>query len=213
MYYTAGPDLSFCFVGGRAVFLAVQVDRYFCTGPTLGRALQQELLDGRLETGALHSRLKLPPPEVAAPLEQRDISIPSESLYERSADTSRFPQYANAVLRDVISTMALRFFSLSTIIKRLEAHKRRIKRLNRDGQDEVIAESYVFADRLCSSRNRCLARSVALTLHLIGRGYAPSLVIGVRLNPFLAHCWVQNDRIVMTDVVDRVHEFSPILVI
>jgi hypothetical protein len=41
----------------------------------------------------------------------------------------------------------------------------------------------------------------------------PSLVLGVRINPFAAHAWVQiGDRVLVGDY-DQVRLFTPILVV
>jgi len=38
-------------------------------------------------------------------------------------------------------------------------------------------------------------------------------VIGIRPDPFLAHCWVQHKGLVLNDDIDNVRTFTPILVI
>jgi hypothetical protein len=66
--------------------------------------------------------------------------------------------------------------------------------------------------RLWSAENKCLPRSLALANALRSAGGAARLVIGVRLNPFAAHAWVQDGTIVLNDTVDHVLLFTPILV-
>jgi hypothetical protein len=66
--------------------------------------------------------------------------------------------------------------------------------------------------RLWSAENRCLPRSLALANALRNAGGAARLVIGVRLNPFAAHAWVQDGAIVLNDTLDHVLLFTPILV-
>jgi hypothetical protein len=36
-------------------------------------------------------------------------------------------------------------------------------------------------------------------------------VIGVKLNPFAAHCWLQVGDVVLNDLPERVAAFTPIL--
>jgi hypothetical protein len=62
-------------------------------------------------------------------------------------------------------------------------------------------------------RERCLFDSLVLTRFLIGYGVAPSLVIGVTMRPFHAHCWVQFGDAVLVGELDFIRRYGPILVI
>lgn len=59
--------------------------------------------------------------------------------------------------------------------------------------------------------DNCLARSLGFRMLAFRRGYRPTLVIGVKLDPFAAHCWVQTGTRVDNDSVERVRHFTPIL--
>ncbi|MDQ2762376.1 MAG: lasso peptide biosynthesis B2 protein, partial [Pseudomonadota bacterium] len=59
----------------------------------------------------------------------------------------------------------------------------------------------------------CLSRSLAFRKLALRRGYRPSLVIGVKLDPFAAHCWVQTGGRVDNDTLDRTRLYEPILVL
>jgi len=61
--------------------------------------------------------------------------------------------------------------------------------------------------------NECLPRSLAFRRLALRYGHRPSLVIGVRINPFGAHCWVQSGERVDSDSIERVRLFTPIHVI
>lgn len=75
-----------------------------------------------------------------------------------------------------------------------------------------IAIGYRHARRYLSQDNQCLARSVALT-QLLGRaGQRVHLVIGVMV-PFAAHCWVQAGTTILSDDLDEVRPYRPILVL
>ncbi|RZM28193.1 MAG: lasso peptide biosynthesis B2 protein, partial [Sphingomonas sp.] len=69
-----------------------------------------------------------------------------------------------------------------------------------------------LARRLWSSRDRCLPRSLALAHALRASGSAARLVLGVALNPFTAHAWVQDGDRVVNDTLDHAALFTPILV-
>lgn len=61
--------------------------------------------------------------------------------------------------------------------------------------------------------DRCLVR--ALAVHSICRRHAipAKLVLGVRMNPFGAHSWVQYNRAVLVGDVEQVRLYTPILVV
>jgi hypothetical protein len=59
----------------------------------------------------------------------------------------------------------------------------------------------------------CLFDSLALVNFLAPYGAFPQWVYGVRLNPFAAHCWVQDSGVVLNDVVENVREYTPLMVV
>lgn len=56
----------------------------------------------------------------------------------------------------------------------------------------------------------CLVRSALLMSFLRRRGLRADWVFGVRLFPFMAHCWVQADDLCLNDDVERLTAYSPI---
>lgn len=58
----------------------------------------------------------------------------------------------------------------------------------------------------------CLTRSAMLAAFLRRGGLRADWVFGVRLWPFAAHCWVQQDDVCLNDDVERLVAFTPILV-
>jgi hypothetical protein len=55
--------------------------------------------------------------------------------------------------------------------------------------------------------------SLALVHFLRGFGFHPQWVFGVKLDPFGAHCWVQQDGGLLNDELDRTTLFTPIMVV
>ena len=48
---------------------------------------------------------------------------------------------------------------------------------------------------------------------MISDGLIPELVLGVKLRPFEAHCWVQYGDLLVSDHLGTVEPFTPILVL
>jgi hypothetical protein len=45
----------------------------------------------------------------------------------------------------------------------------------------------------------------------VSNGYEARLVLGVKLRPFGAHCWVEHEHMVVSDQLEMIHPFTPIL--
>jgi hypothetical protein len=59
----------------------------------------------------------------------------------------------------------------------------------------------------------CLFDSLALVEFLARYDVFPHWVFAVKMEPFGAHCWVQDGSVVLNDTVEYVREFTPIMVI
>jgi hypothetical protein len=62
-----------------------------------------------------------------------------------------------------------------------------------------------------AAKNHCLLDSLALLEYLAQFGQFPQWIFGVRSAPFAAHCWAQIGPVVLSDHVDHVGEFTPIM--
>ncbi|MFN7166777.1 MAG: lasso peptide biosynthesis B2 protein [Pannonibacter sp.] len=61
-----------------------------------------------------------------------------------------------------------------------------------------------------TTQDACLPRSLLLLAYLALRGVRADLVFGVRLSPFMAHCWVQQGRTVLNDHLENTASFTQI---
>lgn len=75
---------------------------------------------------------------------------------------------------------------------------------------EVFARLRVF---LFSHREECLHDSLALLEFLARYGIFPDWVFAVRARPFVAHCWVQYQDVVLNDTAEHVGSYTPIMVV
>lgn len=73
-----------------------------------------------------------------------------------------------------------------------------------------IIAAFAATSIILPSADRCLVR--ALAMHDLCRraGIHPLVIFGVRMNPFLAHCWVQLDGKVLIGDFEQVRLFTPI---
>jgi hypothetical protein len=64
-----------------------------------------------------------------------------------------------------------------------------------------------------SAKDRCLFNGLTLSLFLASHRILPRFVLGVRMDPFAAHCWVQFNDVVFDSTPEDVACFAPILAI
>lgn len=74
----------------------------------------------------------------------------------------------------------------------------------------AVAAAFARAPRYRNATDQCLLRSLAMRAMLARRGVGVDLVIGVTL-PFAAHCWIQAGPVVLSDPLDHVRNFTPLL--
>jgi hypothetical protein len=203
-------------VDKRAVFLDLRRDRYCTLGGAAALSFEklrcipggfasEELAEPLLATGMFakaseatdHSPPRLPAPEP---------TFSNEQVQPRIADL------AEILLLLVRTRRALRSQPFEQLIaKRFGRASGRVS-----GRPDValaLARRFNSARTLIPIAPMCLEDSLALHDWLARRSVFPMLAVGVKLDPFAAHCWLQLDRIVLNDSPDRVAAFTPILAI
>jgi hypothetical protein len=206
-------DLSFCFIGERAVLLDLEADRYFLLSGDPLRAVR-DAMAGRLagereiHFAALGDRpLLVPGRDAVAPVE---AAMPLRSALEAPAAASG--EYA---VRDVFAaqcrtSVALRFRGLRGAIARWRA-VRPVGLPLQDSETAVALAQFFAAKRaLVPLRRSCVPDSLALLRLLWRYGADADLLFGARLDPFAAHCWVQAEGQVLSDPLSNVVDFTPV---
>lgn len=199
---TITPTVSCGLVDGRPVFADIQEDSYFMLEPDEESVFLAKLRaysngdDLHLEVGRQHLQLV-------------NCAPPEASVLQNSILTSR------PALRDLIAVWwllaaARRSIRVSTIAETLGKIKRRKQSPPRNDKVLKLAERFVVARKLVPIPRNCLADSVALLRWLARHGERATLVFGVKLDPFAAHCWVQTDAVLLNDHLEHVERFTPV---
>lgn len=213
--------LFWCDCGGRAVFLDLPADRYFCLPREANAAFlrmtrdqpdrsDRERLDPLIRRGLMiegdSATTILPPPTV----EMTQSDFPTEPG-------------ARASLRD-IARMTLSELRIGWLLRRSPLHQV-IERVRRDGpkpgsvqkDQSRTAQAFVSAARVTAlwlrSHDRCLVRGLAMHALCRKEGLSTKLVLGVVAHPFTAHCWVQLGNKVLVGGYEQVRLYTPILVV
>lgn len=216
MNYQLRAGLAFCFVNARPVFLDVSRDRYFMTKVSLEAPFKQfvaggdpkrESLDRLMRAGILETaagqRGVPSPPDIAAPRR----SVIEEMRGERRAGLAAAAKTALCLMR---SRRRLRRDGFAGAIDWLRARKPYAV-ATRHAFIEALAAEFQSARCLFPAPPNCLPDSLALIEYLSQQGFAANLVIGVRLDPFGAHCWVQTREALLNEAADYAASFTPIL--
>jgi len=216
MAHPLRAGLAFCFVNERPVFLDVTRDRYFTIQGSLeaafkelvaGRDLSRESIDRLLSAGILEPEGGRPivpsPPRIVSP----GRSVIEGKFADRRAGFAVTVKTAICLVR---SRRRLRRDGFARIINELRARKRHTGDA-RHSFIEARAAEFQAARCLFPAPPNCLPDSLALLDYLYNQGVVADLVIGVRMAPYGAHCWVQTREALLNEAVDCAASFTPIL--
>ena len=215
------PGVSFCETAGRILFLDIVANRYFGLSldaeSSFRRLAAAEPLDTadaiRLRAMAQSGLL------AAADADLRPRACPPQpkpfhSLVDRQ-EHPRAGAVAGALARLTASSLALRARPLAAVLARLERRKSVASRAPGDAESVMgeVAAAFRRSMLIASPLDQCLPRSLAAAHRLLDHGVSADLVIGVRLRPFAAHCWVQRGPVLVNETIDQVRTFTPILIV
>ncbi|MDB5580800.1 MAG: hypothetical protein JWR80_5976 [Bradyrhizobium sp.] len=219
MRYRLRANLHHCIFGNRVIFLDADSGRYSCLGPQSDRALQRLIANDFFATDDVPDLEPLVRSGILVVLEGEDeppsasIPLPLSDLGSEWYSRAAISTVAMTVVAQLCSRSALRRRSLTKIRERTALSRRECGEIGEPRSMAIATEAaaaFARTELLFPRTDRCLPRSLAF-LGVCGRkGFFPSIVFGVRTNPFTAHCWAQYGTIVLNDQIDRVRLFTPI---
>lgn len=208
--------LSWCTWGDRAVFLNLARDRYFVL-PDLadsafrawaaGAAIPESALDQLVAAGVL----------VAGEGADRGPASFPPALRDLAGDVpcrSRLVDIASAAAGQLRARHSLRRTPVAILLGRIaEREGRGSARATEETGLHRVACAFASLTIVLSADDQCLPRALAARRMCDRRGLAAALVLGVRLDPFAAHSWVQAEDAVVVGDLEQVRLFTPILVV
>lgn len=220
--YALAPGISYCDAGGRQVFLDLDADRYFCLARDLEHAFVK-LTAGDDLTASDRTNLTV--------LMRRGILTvagsagfefaPAQTIRPRHAvvnaratGTLMQTAFATAMLLKIKSSLRRR--PLAELIAHLRSAKSKLDPISRDRKQiefAIIADAFRRAALITGSLDQCLALSLAILHRCLSAGLRAELIVGVKLRPFQAHAWVQSGDLLVSDSLDTIAPFTPILVV
>lgn len=214
MGWQLAEGTGYCEAGGELVFLDLVRDRYFALrGPD--RAAFERLTCGAPNTCEAMTRLVAS--GLIARCEGRDrlaptsVEVPQLDLGAESPGRSSLAMVLAATVALGWASRAARPGRLAATLAALGGGRSGMRR--NDAQIEALARSFAAARILVPVAPRCLSDALALERLLARRSLAATLVFGIRLRPFAAHCWLQSAQAVLIGSAEEAANFTPILVV
>lgn len=198
-------SVSWGLVDGRPVFMDADDDSYFMLEPEDEAAFLAKVRGTPCAASTeAASVLGVEQPVAIASCPQPQESV----LPPREADGH--PSVHDVLLAWRLVATARHSIRHRPIAKLLAGIERRSAVGRAGTASPSAAARFASARRFVPVPRNCLTDSIALVLWLERRGQRASLVFGVKLNPFGAHCWVQSDQLLLNDHVEHVERFTPV---
>ncbi len=203
--------LAFCVIDNRAVFLDIDGDRYFC----LPSKLNQAFLDGLSQPNGLKDEARERLAQVGVLTGPFTESFPSQPRVCSPAQDLKPGNPRRFLLSAAVAQSRMRFRLRRWSFSRIIQAERRRQKTHRSGGEPLEACQLYGSFRTLTpwfgEEDQCLARALAFRMIAMKHGHDASLVIGVKLDPFAAHCWIQDGPRLLNDRLERVRLFTPIL--
>jgi hypothetical protein len=212
-------NVHWCESGGRAIFLDIEADRYFCLPKSANDAFLR-LANARMQSGdderlgAIIARGLLVECS-ASNMIRRPPALETPTCDYAAAPQVGLPDLCRALAAEMRAARSLRTRPLRQAIAAasgLAPEWRSDPRASDRTVQAIVAASHAISF-LTRTHNRCLVRALAVHSTCKKRGISPKLVFGVIAHPFAAHCWVQLGSAVLVDGFEHARLYSPILVI
>lgn len=204
------PPLAYGLVAGRPLFLDLVEDSYFVLDPVESDSLPHREAD---IVASDRPGTPLPPAVLTPPTGAQ------RSVLEEQPRTRLSPAVAEVwtgllkVRRDLARRPLAGLLAAEQQRNRTRRPRRRKQQADTTGPDLTAEEARRFAAARVwvPAEPHCLTDSLALLRWLVRRRLSAELVFGARLDPFAAHCWLEDGPWLLNDHLDTVQPFTPVL--
>ena len=203
--------VSSCDIDGQTIFLDIKRNRYSAMKSGVGRALiagdyeavPPPILD---EVTALGWRGKAGDSRIFAPTQIEKPTIELAALSRGAHATAGL--FLSALAAIFVARYQLRTMSLERLLQAVVDSNGRAAEMPKRAAIEDIVYAAEAVERIVLGSKACLLKSLALQRLLSRHGHASALVFGVHLNPFRAHCWLQQRNVILNDTIERIGMFT-----
>ena len=221
-----------CRVNDAVIFLDTQTDSY---GAVVGEQMQllgavvhgwpaeppaeyderaRDLADQLVQKGILTTDAAHGKPASTIELKSNSVcaAVGLDLLEDRAI---RWFDIVNFLLAWSRASLSLRWRGLHKTLESLEARKLRHADAAFDAQ-KAVELVCVFRRLRCFFivfRERCLLHSLVLTHFLASYGLYPKFIMAIKLQPWGAHAWVQQDQFILDTTPTRIRDYTPIVAV
>ncbi|WP_288991071.1 lasso peptide biosynthesis B2 protein [uncultured Sphingopyxis sp.] len=146
-------------------------------------------------------------------IEAPAFDVPADDLSRPDSRRSGLRSIFGAWCALAWAARALKPDRLPSTIEQLLRDKLLLDRSGQESELRALGTAFARARTFVPIAPRCLVDSLALYRMALRRSLAPTLVFGVRTNPFAAHCWLQSGACVLTGTAEEARNYQPILVV
>jgi hypothetical protein len=220
--YFLPRHVHFCQRGDAFVFLDLHQDDYTLVNGPAATALKElssqpgrdlsndlhELLQGGLLTTEANAGKRVVPTRIDLAAE---CLVDRESLHDVRVHLGHITNFFSAC---AAAKMSLRWRKIETTVMSVARRKERHAETSFDMEraQELTAVFHKLRG-FFPANYLCLFDSLALLEFLAKYGIYPTWVFGVRLEPWAAHCWVQNGHWLLNEEVEAAATYTPIMAI
>lgn len=212
--------IFYCEASARLVFLDLRRDRYLCLTEDGERCFRRliagtPLVSDEPELAQLaEDGLLARSSESVSPLPCVPPMAPTRSLVDSNGRPAA-RRVAHAAWRLALSRATFGLQPLHLSLEHLAARKKRVVDETEDAEAAAaeVAHAFERTGLWLAPLDQCLPRSLAIAHALIDLNVRANLVIGVKLRPFAAHCWVQRGETLINDAIDHARTLTPIMVV
>lgn len=221
------PHVHFCYRGDAVVFLDLAKDDYTFVGADGAAALRglsslesnttspeqraalNELLNGGLLTTDRSAGRAIAPTRMTLATQPllNDEAVP--------AARASVGHLWNFFAASTVADAQLRWGHLHRTIARVQHRKAQREAgtpIDVDRARELVA-IFGHLRSLFPRRYLCLYDSLALIEFLARYGIFPSWIFGIRLEPWAAHCWVQETDYIFNEDIEEAAGYTPVMAI
>lgn len=197
-----------------ALFLDLADDRYFCL-PEPANAVFVESLVNDVAFASAFIAAGLERFSALAPLCAQAGHLAPRQPADLNACHPSLTMIARVLWEQSVAERRLRKSGLHIVLSDLQEVLRhgRWAAVPFDRACAATVKAFEHAALLRNAVDRCLPRSIALAGLLARCGCRCEVVLGVKLRPFAAHCWVQSGPLVLNESVEEAARYTPILIL
>ena len=216
MTWKLSPGVGFCQVGDDLVFLDLQRDRYFRLAGR-DRLMFDAAGEAALDDPAALTRLQAAGLVTASDamdrIEPAFADVPDRDIHMLSPVQPSLSGVVQALGGLLWAQRAVASRRIAQTIAAIGRRKTAIGPGGAQISSTQIALHFEASRAFAPIARRCLIDSLALMRLCLARGASPTLVFGVKTDPFAAHCWLQHEGRILTCASDDALGFTPILVV